>query len=84
MNLITACKNFKNGKCIYGNERCWFKHEKDDENKDKEHIESKDFENNEVVQKIFKMMETRRRVAGTGEASMRIFFNEFDILHYFF
>ena len=52
--LVSACKNFKNGKCTYGKERCWFKHEKDDGNRDEEHIESKDFENHEVAQKISK------------------------------
>ena len=58
-HLVTACKNFKIGKCIYGNERWWFKHKKDYETEDKKHIESKDFENNKDFLKIFEMMKKK-------------------------
>ena len=58
---VPACKNFKAGNCVFGNEKCYFKHEKDETMK--EHINDikEKFENDEVVQKIFKMMEKRTK-----------------------
>ena len=28
---VPACKNEKNGTCKYGNQRCWFKHSKNED-----------------------------------------------------
>ena len=44
-----------NGSCKYGQERCWFKHHKT--MKDNGETENIFNEKNEVVQKLFMMME---------------------------
>ena len=54
---VPACKNEKNGTCTYGNQNCWFKHsENEDINKNEENENSK-IEKDEVVQRLFQMME---------------------------
>ena len=54
---VPACKNEKNGTCTYGNQNCWFKHsENEDINKNEENGNSK-IEKDEVVQRLFQMME---------------------------
>ena len=54
---VPACKNEKNGTCTYGNQNCWFKHsEYEDKNKNEENENSK-IEKDEVVQRLFQMME---------------------------
>ena len=50
-HLVPTCKNNFNGECKYGEIYCWFKHEK------KEVSENDTIEKNEVVQKIFEVME---------------------------
>ena len=65
---VPTCKKFKNGECIYGNEKCWYNHkteqihndkEKDIENEDNTNIMNKnEIENKEVIQRIMQMMET--------------------------
>ena len=57
-NTVPACKKLKSGKCPYGSEKCFFKHKKDETVKEQDNEINDKFENNEVVQKIFKMMET--------------------------
>ena len=62
---VPTCNKSKDGECKYGKENCWFNHETDKLNNDKE----KDSENednankmnenrNEVIQRIMQMMET--------------------------
>ena len=56
-DTVPICKNFKTGKCIHGSEKCWFKHEVDGTVKEPEKDINEKLENNEVVQKIFRMLE---------------------------
>ena len=56
--LVPACNRFKDGKCIFGADKCWFQHKKDESDDDYDQVKNNNFENNEVIQKIFKMMET--------------------------
>ena len=46
-----------NGTCKYGNEKCWFKHNDNKDKNENEGTENIVNENNEVVQRIFKMLE---------------------------
>ena len=62
---VPACNKSKDGECIYGKENCWFNHETDKLNNDKEkYSENEDNANimnkngNEVIQRIMQMMET--------------------------
>ena len=43
---------------IFGSEKCWFQHKKDEVDDNYDPVKNNNFENNEVIQKIFKMMET--------------------------
>ena len=53
--ILPTCRNFVDGSCIYGSEKCWFKH---GETKDeKESNEKKQNENNDMIQGILKIME---------------------------
>ena len=57
-HIVPKCKNQKDVKCIYSNDRCWFNYtanETIDENETRDGVME---ENKEVIQKIFKMMET--------------------------
>ena len=68
-NTVPLCRSYLSGSCVYTNETCWFKHagnvsennkntnyeNKNRGNKDKE-VE-KDTMDEEVIQKLFKMME---------------------------
>ena len=56
--IVPRCRNLQNGKCGYTNENCWFNHNENEEN-DIEIEENK--QNNEVIQKIFQMMENFTR-----------------------
>ena len=47
MKQVPSCKNYKNGECKYGREKCWFNHTS-------EEIFN---ENENVMERIFKMME---------------------------
>ena len=48
---IQSCKNYKNGACIYGNDKCWFLHENMETG---EEIEN---EKENIIQKMMQMME---------------------------
>ena len=48
------CWNAENGKCIFGSQACWFKHEKSE--KDSESEKSTN-ELNVVIEKVFGMLE---------------------------
>ena len=48
---VQPCNNIRNGKCTFGNEKCWFNHEGQKSTKENEN------ENYNVVQRIFIMME---------------------------
>ena len=56
-NSVKKCKNMNNGSCKYGDERCWFKHTDQTKMKENEETETIFNEKNEVVQKLFMMME---------------------------
>ena len=65
--VVPACRNYSNGKCIYTNDKCWFKHgdqhTNENDDKAKENIENEEIGNKnenvdkEVIQKLLKMME---------------------------
>ena len=48
------CWNKENGKCIFGSQDCWFKHEKSERALENENATK---EQNEVIQKVFEMLE---------------------------
>ena len=50
-------KQFRTGECTFGNNKCWFIYERDDGNTNIKEGNEKTLENNEIVQKMFKMME---------------------------
>ena len=68
-NTVSFCRNYPSGSCVYTNDTCWFRHagnvcenerdknyeNKNRGNKDKE--VKKDTMDEEVIQKLFKMME---------------------------
>ena len=55
---VQFCRNENNGICIYGFQKCWFRHE-NKQAKNKNETDEKDIkENKEVTQKMFEMMET--------------------------
>jgi hypothetical protein len=56
-NSVKQCTNMSNGSCKYGQERCWFKHTNHKTMKENEETENIFNEKNEVVQKLFMMME---------------------------
>ena len=51
---VPACVNKAEGNCVFGEDKCWFIHDETNktDNKDEEN------ENKEVMERIFKMMET--------------------------
>ena len=55
IEIIPICKNSKNGSCMFGPLNCWFNHTNIHENQ-KNHINN-DMENNEMIRKLFDMME---------------------------
>ena len=57
---VKNCKNESNGSCIYGKNKCWFKHKETEEinGTEKDHDKIEHNENREVIQSIVKMMET--------------------------
>ena len=55
-HLIPQCFNMSQGKCIFGDEQCWFKHERNEQDHDNENI--KDIEENQTVtQQMLDMLE---------------------------
>ena len=55
-HLVPQCFNMSQGKCIFGDEQCWFKHERNEQDHNNENI--KDIEENQTVtQKMLDMME---------------------------
>ena len=50
-------KQFRTGECTFGNNKCWFIYERDDENTNIKEGNEKTLENDEIVQKMFKIME---------------------------
>ena len=60
-HIVPKCKNQKDVKCIYSNDRCWFNYtanETIDENETRDGVME---ENKEVIQKVFKMMESSKK-----------------------
>jgi hypothetical protein len=53
LESVQTCSNMISGFCKYGSEKCWFKHDKNDNNDNNE----KQNDNEEVIEKIFQMME---------------------------
>ena len=54
INSVKTCKNLSSGTCKYGKLRCWFIH---NEFEEAETNENKKSENEEVIERIFKLME---------------------------
>ena len=55
-DLIAPCRNILKGACKYGTSKCWFNHD-DIENPNESEV-NVNKENNNVIQKLFEMMET--------------------------
>ena len=53
LESVQTCSNMMSGFCKYGADKCWFKHVNNDKNDKKE----KEDGNEEVIEKIFEMME---------------------------
>ena len=81
---VQKCKNENNGKCIFGNETCWFIHEntnikeeninhKNNENKNNiKDSENTNVENN-MIQKMMTMMETfTERILKLEEINLKL------------
>ena len=52
ISYVKPCRNLSSGTCKYGELRCWFKH-----NKSEDTIKNKNSENEEVIERTFKLME---------------------------
>ena len=52
------CKKFKTGECTFGNEKCWFNHEKEGKDSGQKERNDKNLENNEIIQKMLQKMDT--------------------------
>ena len=53
---VPACVNETHGTCVFGEEKCWFRHNNKDEN-NQTYNKDKVNENKEVMERIFNMME---------------------------
>ena len=72
LQSVPICKKYKSEECTFGNKKCWFRHETDENNEVKDEINDKKFENNETVQKMFKMMENMtKRITDIEKRSMK-------------
>ena len=56
LDLVPVCKNIKEGTCHYGETKCWFKHNIE-EYHTKDEKEDESLEYNEVVKKLFNIVE---------------------------
>ena len=45
------CKHFRTGECPFENNKCWFIHERDDEDTNIKERKDENLENNEIIQK---------------------------------
>ena len=57
-DLIAPCRNILKGACKFGKSKCWFNHDNIENSNESEVTENLNKENNDVIQKLFKMMET--------------------------
>ena len=55
-NNISECKQSRSGTCWFGDKKCWFNHNSNDENSEKRNDEELS-ENQEMIEKILSMME---------------------------
>ena len=53
-HLVQMCWNKENGKCIFGSQDCWFKHEKNERAFENDNSTK---EQKEVIEKVFGMLE---------------------------
>ena len=53
--LVPKCKNYVSEEYPFVSMKCWLMHDTEDNNEDE--IDDKKLENNQIVQKMFKMME---------------------------
>ena len=61
MRKVQVCKNINNGRCMYGKQNCWFKHEETETEINEsiaQHNDKDEKVNNEDIQRMLKMMET--------------------------
>ena len=56
--LVPQCKNNKNGACKYGEKFCWFSHNENKENNEDIIIEQNIVEKNEVIERLFDIVES--------------------------
>ena len=57
-DLIAPCRNILKGACKFGKSKCWFIHDNIENSNESEDTVNLNNENNDVIQKLFKMMET--------------------------
>ena len=57
IDSVQSCRNMVSGACKYGIEKCWFNHSEFTKNTSMNENDEKLNDNEEVVEKIFKMME---------------------------
>ena len=57
-DLVVPCRNMLKGTCKFGKSKCWFNHDNLENSNESEENENSNKENNDVIQKIFEMMET--------------------------
>ena len=57
-DLIAPCRNILKGACKFGKSKCWFNHDNIENSNESEVTENLNKENNDVIQKLFEMMET--------------------------
>ena len=51
---VPICNKFESGNCIFGSDKCWFKHKKEFEETEHDKIKDGKIENNEASKKIIK------------------------------
>ena len=71
LQSVPVCK-FTSEECTFGSKNCWFRHETDENDEVQDGNDDKKFENNETVQKIFKMMENlTKRITDIEKQNMK-------------
>ena len=69
---VPVCDKFTSEECTFGSKKCWFRHETDENDDVQDGKNDKKFENNETVQKIFKMMEKMtKRITDIEKQNMK-------------
>ena len=69
IRCVQLCKDYKNNGCHYGETNCWFKHENENISDDINIVEIKN--QNEMMQKLFEMVETYTQRIISLESELR-------------